>query len=201
MLYPFEIHITVDDLDPMFQEHTSKIGVKAITLDLNSNLKDQMTSSKFFGSYEEVQVEVQRIHRGLEFYGYQVIRTKIETVPWHPDAMISSEPRLNKKYLEAHLGIRCDLNRIKELQTITDAYGIHMSRNVFKNFGKYFVIMATLRDSNCSPEEFNDDVQDIVRTLQEHDFELEKVQQEFVIFDSNVTHDDLWLEGKNEITI
>ena len=104
---PFEIHITVDGCemrDPIFFDRKkfdidqfkvacNKIGVKPIVLDLEANstiIKDHMTSSKHFGDNKSAYLESQRIFEELEKFGFDVVRTKIETVPWHPTAFANS---------------------------------------------------------------------------------------------------------------
>jgi hypothetical protein len=49
-----------------------------------------MTSSKHFGDNRSAYDESLRIVNELKDYGYKVVRSKIESVPWHPAA-----PRYN----------------------------------------------------------------------------------------------------------
>ena len=118
---PFEIHVTVDgdkskrenfhfDIDE-FKEDCSIVGVKPIVIDLEINdgsiIKDVMTSSKFFGDNRTAYEESERIVTELKNRGYDVVRNKIETVPWHPAAPVISrgEAIPNGCYFESHIGI------------------------------------------------------------------------------------------------
>jgi hypothetical protein len=50
------------------------------------SIKDIMTSSKHFGDNRSAYDESLRIVNELKDYGYKVVRSKIESVPWHPAA-------------------------------------------------------------------------------------------------------------------
>lgn len=105
---PFEIHVTVDasemrdpimfdekrfDLD-LFKKACVEIGVKPIVIDLEINdgseIQDVMTSSKHFGDNRSAYEESERISDKLKDWGFRVIRNKIETIPWHPAAPVTS---------------------------------------------------------------------------------------------------------------
>ncbi len=135
---PYEIHITVNavemrdtilfdrkgfDVD-LFRRFYQSIGVKPIVLDLETtdgDITDVMTSSKFFGDNRGSYEESQRIVSELEESGFEVLRTKIETVPWHPmapqkthdeikiDGYESSYKAIDKMpkdcYFESHVGV------------------------------------------------------------------------------------------------
>ena len=90
---PYEIHVTVkmsghQDSYPQqirkFKAVCEGIGVKPIVLDLeNDGMKDAMTSSHHFGDNRSAYTECMRIASHLEHCGMEVLREKIETVPWH----------------------------------------------------------------------------------------------------------------------
>jgi NTP pyrophosphatase (non-canonical NTP hydrolase) len=120
---PFEIHITIsgDDMrDPIlfdrkifdidqFKVACQKIGVKPIVLDLEINkgvIKDYMTSSKHFGDNKSAYIESLRISEELKKFGFFTLRTKIETVPWHPGSPRSNNKEIeNGCYFESHIGV------------------------------------------------------------------------------------------------
>jgi hypothetical protein len=73
-----------------------------------------MTSSKHFGDNRSAYDESLRIVNELKDYGYKVVRSKIESVPWHPAAprYITGEVIPNC-YFESHIGIVIEPNKKK----------------------------------------------------------------------------------------
>jgi Sec-independent protein translocase protein TatA len=73
-----------------------------------------------------------------------------------------------------------------------------LSRNYFKKIedGK-FVNMITYRNSMTSNTKFKDEVRQIENSLKHlaNNFEYEKVEIEYAIYDTNVTHDSTWLKN------
>ena len=53
-------------------------------------IKDVMTSSVFMGNNTGAYQEMKRISNGLWAAGFEILREKIETVPWHPAAPSST---------------------------------------------------------------------------------------------------------------
>lgn len=216
---PFEIHVTVDasevDIDS-FRSKCESLSVKPIVLDLELNdsvIKDVMTSSKHFGDNRSAYDESIRIVNKLKNFGFKVVRNKIETVPWHPAA-----PReqtgieiANGCYFESHIGISIlpeEKESLKEfvngLNSGCTDYGIiklggtaKLSQNFFKKSkdGSRFINMLTYRDNMNCTKDFQREVEAIKSHLTNLGFEFEKVEVEYAIYDSNVTHDAKWLYG------
>ena len=233
---PFEIHVTVKpdnsyvefSIDE-FKEDCSMVGVKPIVIDLEINdgsiIKDVMTSSKFFGDNRTAYEESNRIVTELKNRGYDVVRNKIETVPWHPAApqekekdhpLFHGEPIPNGCYFESHIGIiispeeKEDLNELVDFlnDSICEFSGTaKLSRNFFKKSesGK-FVNMLTYRSNKVSYKEFESEVRSIEKIISgENDwsllsnfkkFDYEKVELEYAVYDTNVTHDAKWILEK-----
>jgi len=214
---PFEIHVTVDldeNLDG-FKEDCSIVGVKPIVIDLEINdgsiLKDVMTSSKFFGDNRGAYEESERIVKELRDRGYKVVRNKIESVPWHPAAPVISrgEAIPNGCYFESHIGVTIYPEQKEDLQTfirstLTNGHLIELSgtaklsQNFFKksNDGSKFVNMLTYRSNMCGRPKFTLEVEGIKHLLKEEGFDFEKVEVEYAVYDTNVTHDAKWITGK-----
>lgn len=223
---PYEIHITVDGIemvDPImcdskkfdqdyFTRVCNSIGVKPITLDLEINggsIRDVMTSSKHFGDNRSAYEESQRIVGELEECGFDVLRTKIESVPWHPAAPVISTGKEipNGCYFESHIGViispeeKDDLNDfvnnvLKDGHLIELSGKAKLSRNFFKPLknGK-FVNMLTYRSNTCGRPKFQLEVEGIKHLLKEEGFNFEKVEVEYSIYDTNVLHDSAWISG------
>ena len=213
---PFEIHVTVEspkDIDG-FKDVCSLIEVKPIVIDLEINdgsvIKDVMTSSKHFGDNRTAYEESKRICRELELQGFKVLRNKIESVPWHPAAPVISTGKEipNGCYFESHLGVvikpeeKESLNKFVKY-TLTDSHLIELSgtaklsQNFFKKSkdGNAFVNMLTYRSNMCGSPKFKLEVEGIKHLLQEEGFEFEKVEVEYAVYDTNVTHDAKWILG------
>ncbi len=201
---PYEIHITVstDDIES-FKQSCKDIDVKPIVLDLQDSkgenvMIDVMTSSTFIGNNRGAYEEMKRISDHLkDVAGFEVIREKIETVPYHPAAPSIKQSRLKMPkdcYFESHLGVLCTDKRRKELQRMAEHLHCHLSKNVFKKYddGTYR-IMLTHRNYNTVYEAFKGVVSDIETGLKRAGFDVEKVIVEFSIYDTKVSHDSSWL--------
>jgi NTP pyrophosphatase (non-canonical NTP hydrolase) len=217
---PFEIHVTIEansflESISEFKEDCKDIGVKPIVIDLEINdgsiIKDVMTSSKFFGDNRTAYEESERIVKELRDRGYDVVRNKIESVPWHPAAPVISrgEAIPNGCYFESHIGVTIYPEQKEDLQTfirstLTNGHLIELSgtaklsQNFFKksNDGSRFVNMLTYRSNMCGRPKFTLEVDGIKHLLKEEGFDFEKVEVEYAVYDTNVTHDAKWITGK-----
>jgi hypothetical protein len=217
---PFEIHVTIEAKSFLesiseFKEDCKDIGVKPIVIDLEINdgsiIKDVMTSSKFFGDNRTAYEESERIVKELRDRGYDVVRNKIESVPWHPAAPVISrgEAIPNGCYFESHIGVTIYPEQKEDLQTfirstLTNGHLIELSgtaklsQNFFKksNDGSRFVNMLTYRSNMCGRPLFEAEVKGIKHLLKEEGFDFEKVEVEYAVYDTNVTHDAKWITGK-----
>jgi len=198
----------VDD----FKKQCQYLGVKPIVIELqleNGTLEDVMTSSKHFGDNRSAYEESERITNELTKMGYRVVRKKIETVPWHSAAPIIDGilPIPNDCYFESHIGVVITPDEKQELDSFVEGLntGIEdtgsggvakLSQNFFKKSkdGSKFVNMITYRNNLCGYETFKDEVELIKESLVSSGFNYEKVEVEYAIYDTNITHDDVWLK-------
>ena len=238
---PYEIHVTVnlensythkhinDESPEGFKEDCKSIGVKPIVIDLEmkdkSSIKDVMTSSKFFGDNRTAYEESERISKRLRDMGYEVVRNKIETVPWHPAApqdkdkdhpLWHGEPIPNGCYFESHIGVIVTKETKPDLEELVDFLneGIFefsgtakLSKNFFKKTedGR-FVNMLTYRSNMANANDFEAEVRAIENIISGKNgwsmldgfrsFEYEKVEIEYAVYDTNVTHDAKWILGR-----
>lgn len=199
---PYEIHVTVDEADQdKFVKVCEYLGVKPIILDLQRDeliIKDAMTSSVYMGNNPGAYQEMKRISNGLWAHGFNVVREKIETVPWHPAAPTSKgRTTIMPKdcYFETHIGVMVLMqSSVSVLNDIAKRYGAHMSRNAFKkhNDGS-FTQMVTYRKYNGTYEEFEKEASQLQETI-ENQFKIEKRITEFSIYDTKISHDAAWLK-------
>lgn len=197
-----------------FKTQCISLRVKPIVIDLEINdgsiIKDIMTSSKHFGDNRSAYEESERICNELRKSGYKVLRNKIESVPWHPSAPVISTGKEipNGCYFEAHIGVvirpdeKEDLNTFVR-STLTNSHLIELSgtaklsQNFFKKSdnGSKFVNMLTYRSNMCGSTKFKLEVEGIKHLLTEEGFDFEKVETEYAVYDTNVTHDSKWILG------
>lgn len=203
----FEIHVTIKRPEKIddYVNFCKSIDVKPIVLDLQNGsdvvMKDVMTSSKHYGDNTSVLNECERISKELKSAGYDVIREKIECVPWHPKAprRFEKNPIMPKDcYFESHIGVKIDKGekQLEKLDIVSKRHDCHLSQNFFKkNDDGTYVIMLTYRKYEGTLEDFNEKVEDIKESLNEQKLTYEKVVTEFSIYDTKITHDSEWLKN------
>lgn len=210
---PYEMHVTVAQASSAadFRAACDGLGVKPIFLALQDTqgatvLHDVMTSSVFFGDNRQALEELDRIAAGLAAGGHEVVRRKIETVPWHPAAPaeisgVSTMPPGG--YFESHVSVVVEAPSPGEeagarerLGEISRRHGAHLSRNIFKKLeGGAFTVMTTLRSYEGTREQFEARRDALGLAFQSAGFRLEKLVTEFSLFDSRTGHDAAWLKA------
>lgn len=202
---PYEIHITVaapSDTE-VFCQVCHNLSVKPVVLDLQAGacpIKDVMTSSVFFGKNSEAYYEMQRIADGLAAEGFEVVRRKIETVPWHPAAPSrrDTNPAMpDNCYFESHIAVRVENDAAHEqLKQLAIELKCHLSRNAFKwHEDGSVTVMMTYRTHDDVYETVRETVATLRAHLEAEGFVLDKTVIEFSLFDSRVSHDTAWLLG------
>lgn len=207
---PYEIHVTVDALMDersiqIFKDTCQEINVKPIIIDLEVDgkviMKDAMTSSVHYGDNNTAIKEANQIAKHFKINGYDVLRVKIETVPWHPAApskgyFINNNEMPKNSYFESHLRIITTEGERKILEMIASRNGAHLSRNFFKKLNnEQYVIMMTLRSYRDTSEEFKKKVDELQKILKEANFVVDKTEIEFAVYDSKMDHDLEWIRG------
>ena len=198
---PYEIHITVSEVNNQkFIESCKRLNVKPIILELqkkNKTLKDVMTSSVYMGDDISVFSEMKRIKQGLIDDGLNVIREKVETVPWHIKAPSKENNNFmmpKNSYFETHLAVEIRTQTDEKLlQLFCNKENLHLSKNYFKKTKKGHVIMATYRSYDTYREKFVSKSEKFKKDLENLKLSVDKLIVEFAMFDTNVTHDNEWL--------
>jgi hypothetical protein len=206
---PYEIHVTVrsdqtsfpKDWIDLFRLTCQNLNVKPIVLDLQdagglTTMIDVMTSSKHFGDNCSAYLESKRIATGLRDSGYDVVRVKIETVPWHPAAPVADQPMPQDCYFEAHIPVNVSTLQSHQLQehvvTLNNP-NLHVSRNAFKRDIQtgMMTVMLTLRHRTGTYISFKQQLDQIIEQISM--FTLGKVITEFSIYDTKISHDNKWI--------
>lgn len=198
MIYPFEIHITVEistDTINQFKNCCHELGVKPIVLDINLDFFDAMTSSTVKTDSIGLQTEITRIKSKLIDSGFRVLREKIETAPWHPLSPVDTDSMPIGCYVESHFNVKTSTDSIELLKSISKQYNCHLSQNIFKKINETeFCQMMTIRSFSDNISTFNQKLYSINSELKDKNFVVEKNIIEFVIHDSNLQHDNKWVQ-------
>jgi hypothetical protein len=116
--FPFEIHITVKGSEklnewriPRFRTACEELGVKPLLIDAQSRegttlFLDPQTSQVHVGDNRSAYTAMKATSSGLTCMGFEVVREKIETVPWHPAAPSQEQGRSDMPphcYFESHI--------------------------------------------------------------------------------------------------
>lgn len=162
---------------------------------------DVMTSSHFYGDNTGAYIELQRIATHLKDFGFNVVREKIETIPYHPAAPTTSDknPTMPENcYFESHISVYCDTNSAgnhtkEKLSELAKKHGAHISRNFLKKaVDGRMINMITLRDYKSPYGLFKNDLGALKESLSRDGFQFEKEIVEFSIYDTKVSHDFKW---------
>lgn len=202
---PYEIHVTIKSTKDIeyFKKICQELEVKPIILDLQV-MSDYMTSSVFMGNNGEAIREVERISKGLKDKGFDVLREKVETVPWHPAAPREKDQHPimpDNCYFECHLAVKLHENQQEELENLIQDVGkegmrLHKSRNIFKKYiDGQITQMLTYRLYDKTYEEFKANIQILEQKIKTI-FNLDKIIIEFSVYDTKISHDQKWVDLK-----
>ncbi|RWZ87230.1 MAG: hypothetical protein EO766_11940 [Hydrotalea sp. AMD] len=213
---PFEIHVTVrlpnSEWVQEFKDACAMIGVKPIVLDLGHSAQDVMTSSVIITDNKGAYDEMRRISQLLSHHEFNVVREKIETVPWHPAVPQSRfDEIVTDRYFESHINIVVSQEERNKLMDWVETSGAniqgHFSNNIFKKLNETDLVqMLTLRSSTISgiwidnAEDFTNYVNRVIEVLNDVSFlrknAVLKHVIEYAIYDTNVSHDTTWINGE-----
>lgn len=196
----YEIHLTVKTIDVnKFVEDCKELGVKPIVLALqfkdgSGSMQDVMTSSKITGNDEDAFEHMKNLSSSLSKKGYFIVREKIETVPWHPKALVHGQDS-EEGYFEAHVKIKpvSDFGK-SNLKRTMDSFKFHLSKNVREmNSDGEEIHIATLRKKKVSYNDFKGELGTKTGFFGAYGVEvLGKVEVEYALYDSNTSHDIAW---------
>lgn len=199
---PYEIHVTVTNVRYIadFKQACTKIGVKPIVLQLQNQsgvqvMGDVMTSSKHYGNNRSAYEAACQIKDELDLMGFDVVRVKIESVPWHPAAPANNTEQMPPGcYFESHLPINIAADDVPTLREVCEKFDLHVSRNVFKqNEDGTVVVMTTFRKYDLGYVDFQANVDAIIYYLSGNGYNIGKSVVEFSVYDTKNSHDAAWL--------
>ncbi|GIG85976.1 nucleotidyl transferase AbiEii/AbiGii toxin family protein [Plantactinospora endophytica] len=199
----FEIHITT------YGQHADKLatlaaerGVKFlhIVLDRGVFASQPMLTLTGRGSLREQFAVVDRWQRELRKAQIYPCRSKIEAAPWcvgvpQSDADAAVEPA--GRYFEHHVKLLLPTATVTDLTAVTELitpHGARLSRNARRERAdgtqERFV---TQRCHDVGLDTAKQRLDTLVEALRSAGHEIVAVEQEYVVFDSDVSHDRGWL--------
>lgn len=181
----YEIHITVD-YNQRFIDYCKGREIKVVHIELGEEIPTQlMTSHSVKEDPNKGILDVMGdMVKDFQQRGFNVIREKIETVPWHPMAN-------GTNYFESHLAYHTSLP-----ETLAKNLHLHKSRNLMKT-KTGTVQMYTLRKHSLNAHSFKEHVDHTVDVIRQHtQLEPDKIIIEYALYDSNEKLDHKWM--KNE---
>ncbi|MEN3612398.1 nucleotidyl transferase AbiEii/AbiGii toxin family protein [Plantactinospora sp. ZYX-F-223] len=199
----FEIHITVhaqqaEKLAAFAADH----GVKFlhIVLDRGAFASQPMLTLTGRGTLDEQRAAVQRWQQELRGAGMYPCRSKIEAAPWctgvpQSDQEAASEP--GGRYFEHHVKLLLPAPTVADLLTLTGLVTPHdarLSRNARRERAdgaqERFV---TQRCHGVGLRTAKQRLDALVEAIRSAGHEIVSVEQEYVVFDDHLSHDQGWL--------
>lgn len=197
--YPYQLHITVefriepDDLmEPWyrFKEACENLGMKPLWI--RNHMFEHKSIHEFITVRNVNTSQIEAVNtldvdgQNLSAAGFNVIRSKIETVPWHPDATNPSKDQ----YFETHIKLNGDapISAWEQLTDIQEDQKLYHSQSLQSEY-------VTFREYGVSYESYKRDLNWAIHKVRECGFTLsDKIISEFALYDSNVHLDDRWMK-------
>jgi hypothetical protein len=200
----FEIHITVhaghaEKLAVFAAEH----GVKFlyILLDRGAFVSQPMITLTGRGSLADQHAAIRQWERALHRAGIFPCRSKIEAAPWcvgvpRSDEDATAEPQ--GRYFEHHIKLLLPSATVADVAAVTDLvapHGARLSRNARRErpdgAQERFVNQRCHRVGLDTARRRLDALVDVIRSA---GYEVVRVEQEYVVYDSALPHDQGWLD-------
>jgi hypothetical protein len=208
----FECHIFCAPLNPSaeikarFVEACEKVGVKALCLGLDyegQGVIDVLQSTKYYELNNSKTAVERLVQDGLALSThFEIIRLKLEAMAWNPGVPITNEqshalPEGN--YFEYHLKLDAPVSlendeQLKQLaRQLTQELGVRVPFSC-NNMGDKNQRFLNARTYGIGASESAAIVAQITEALLTKGFKVQKIIQEFIVFDTNKELDRGWLE-------
>ncbi|MBI4852432.1 MAG: hypothetical protein HY819_11615 [Acidobacteria bacterium] len=200
----FESHITIQLNNQtalsLFRSVCEELKVKCSLIELPNGINrfQPMTSLYHQGSFESVLKEVNGLAQSLTQEGFKVIRVKIEALINNLNVPITDEQakKFPNNYFEFHLLVTLSSEKDKErLKNLCTQNNAHLSQNAFKKtlygLNQHFV---TMRLYNIGKTNAKAEFSKLIEMLKKENFSLSNKLQEYIVYDSNISLDQGWVE-------
>ncbi|WP_231935168.1 nucleotidyl transferase AbiEii/AbiGii toxin family protein [Micromonospora viridifaciens] len=201
----FEIHITAHASQAgKLSAFASQHGVKFvhIVLDRGAYVSQPMLTLTGRGTLTEQHAAVQRWQRDLREAGIYPCRSKIEAAPWcvgvpQSDEQATAEP--GGRYFEHHVKLLLSSAAVTDLVALTDLvapHGARLSHNARRELtGGAQERFVNQRCHGVGLATATQRLDELVETLRAAGHEPATVEQEYIVFDSDLRHDQGWLDS------
>lgn len=200
---PFEYHCTFEHnnlTESELRTITNICDTKLVILEVknksNETYNEYMTSNTYYGKNSDAIQECENLAEKLSKNGLNVIRKKVETVPWHPLSPQKEKLADDNGYFEAHIEIPITIDSIYELHYLTRIckdYDAAFSKNIAKKSNDYYIQMVTIRQYKSSRTLFENRVNEFIIKLKQSLFKPSVPLLEYCIYDTNPKLDTNWI--------
>lgn len=213
----YEIHVTIDNENDAtianFQEFCNNYNIKPVIIIMDGIPSHVMTETVVCGSVETAHNSLAGIVKVIKDNGFKVIREKIETVPWHPCASQKvGDIVIPYSYFEVHIPVQLGFeyahrDLVQKIINNSKRMPQENKRIMLSNTQKQIdknVKLLTYRFNNIDYNTFNSIVEEIMGLLQvwcpkeclekNNNFNFRPII-EFVLYDSNESLDQQWIDS------
>jgi hypothetical protein len=200
----FETHITVNlnsvDEINILQKWGMERGFKFlhILLDRGLTASQPMLTRRGSGNFkDELKIAVDSCQK-LQTEGFSAVRIKIETPPWNqgvPQSNIKAKNLPDDRYFEHHIKLLLEPSAdLATLTEIAEQHAAHLSRNALqtRNDGNREQFI-TQRCKFVGHLEAGQRLQKLLEAIASLGHRAIDVEEEFVVYDSNLKVDDGWI--------
>lgn len=207
----FETHLTVRLHDSpgieALQHWATAHGLKCvhIVLDRGLSASQPMLTRHGAGTLAQEHAIAAALRELLEDAGFAVTRLKTEVPPWNQDVPESEEEARRhppERYFEHHikllLGHETDTASLRQL---AESYDAHLSRNALRiREGGLAERFVTQRCIGVGRGEAHRRLEALLDALRTAEYSIIEFEEEFVVYDSNLSLDDGWITPNNALT-
>jgi hypothetical protein len=203
----FEIHITVDPKNGVenfkeFCKNEKGIRIKPVLIELpyGESPTQLMTSSHVKGTFANAFQRMKTIEKILEEHGFGIWRSKIEadiSAQGLPQTEETLKTFSEHNYFEFHFKVVIPSNdRLTELAQLSLKHGAHLSRNniATEHPLKEKYRFVTLRLFHTALPEALARCKALKDGLQEQQWAIDEIEEEYAFYDSNLKLDNGWLD-------
>lgn len=207
----FEVHLTArtdDAAADAFRQWCDTCGFKCVRIVLSRGQSQEQPMATWRRDHTDlpaVLAEASEYAQSARDAGHQIVRVKVETPLTNQDVPITDAQAGDRDaslYFEHHLKIRRrSSDPIDQLQSVSEQHGAHLSRNAFaKADGDHEHRFVTLRSYGVGAETSNQQVRQLLDSLDDMDAEVVECESEYCVYDSNIALDAGWLSSNQPIS-
>jgi len=200
----FETHVTVraadaDAVRAWAARHRLKF--LHIVLDRGDTVSQPMVTRRATGTLAEQMTAAADLSRRLDAEGFAVTRVKIEAAPGNRDVPQTDAEAIDRhrgRYFEHHVKLALDPTAdLSALVTLARRHAAHLSRNARRrrDDGKQ-ERFVTQRCAGVGQAVARRRLTDLLEDLAAEGYVAHDVEEEFVVYDSNLGVDTGWLDGE-----